>query len=60
MGLDLNGVSRSLRRVKCDHLSISVQRGVSKGVEDGRRPPALRANPETDMKLFQGRLAHRA
>jgi hypothetical protein len=31
-----------------------VQRGVSKGVEDGRRPPALRvATPETTTWPFQ-------
>jgi hypothetical protein len=33
-----------------------VRHGVSKGIEDGRRPPTLRvATPETALWLFQGR-----
>jgi hypothetical protein len=35
--------------------SIGVQRGVSKEVEEGHKPPALRAAIlETTVRLFQG------
>jgi hypothetical protein len=49
------GAARSSSGDRCEHsgleegnLGIGVWRGVSKGVEDGRRPPTLlAANPET-------------
>jgi hypothetical protein len=43
------------------NVSIGVRRGVSKGIEDSRRPlPSRWATPETAVKLFQGWPTHRA
>jgi hypothetical protein len=46
--------------IELTEAGIGVQRGVSKGVEDGRRPPTLRATPERAIRLLQGWLARRA
>jgi hypothetical protein len=50
--------------VKIDDFSlistIGVRCGVSKGVDDGRRPPCGRATPETAVSSFQGWPACRA
>jgi hypothetical protein len=48
-------------RFSRDGAIIGLWRGVSKGVEDGIRPLALWwATPETAVRPFPGRLAHRA